>query len=174
MSLPLNHWTTEPPLSGPDLPRRAAFTYRWMLAAARMAVRTQYLVQYMIPLTRGVCPGVPLKTAVFRNRRTPRNSKAHGVPSQFDLPTMQCVNLEIRKPRRDMRRRIKYIHPTIHALCHYSNRIRCNVGHWPICRNDILFVRYEYAVWKGSYRGSWEEHGGNPLNRLITSTHLLF
>lgn len=50
----------EPPLSEPDLPRRADFTYRWMFAAARMAVRRQYLVQYMIPLTRGVCPGVPL------------------------------------------------------------------------------------------------------------------
>lgn len=85
-SLPLNHWGgLDLPLSGLDLARRAAFTYRWMLAAARMAVRRQYLVQYMIPLTRGVCPGVPLKTAVFRNRRLQKH-----MASLHNLTCPQC------------------------------------------------------------------------------------
>lgn len=63
LCLPLKerHWSPDPPLSGPDLARRAASTYRWMLAAARMAVRRQYLGQYMVPFTTGRCPGVPLR-----------------------------------------------------------------------------------------------------------------
>lgn len=113
-------------LTGLQLPlsrtgaRRGVFTYRWRLAAARRAVRRQYLVQYMIPLTRAVCPGVPLGNGqVFHNHRIPCTSKAHGVLSKFDLPTMQCVTLEIRKPIRDINSRYKSRY-TFFKILHYS------------------------------------------------------
>lgn len=76
--------------------RVSAATYRRVLAAARSAVRTHCLLQYMVLENRARYDvrSCEEPSSVETAARFPCYSKAHGVLSAADLPTMHRANCE--------------------------------------------------------------------------------